>query len=92
LPGLAIEIEHRKSPGAEQLSIHPQAVPALDAFGLETASQNSVVAMHCGVLGSGWCLASEVRDTLRHPLTRTSDVKRHWQPFDLVPLFDLKFL
>jgi hypothetical protein len=42
LPGLDIEIVHRRSPqaGAEQISIHLQAVPSFEAFGrfLETAN------------------------------------------------------
>ena len=42
LPGLAIEIIHRRSPDAdaEQISIHLQAVPSFDAFGqlLETVN------------------------------------------------------
>lgn len=42
LPGLDIEIVHRRSPqaDAEQISIHLQAVPSFEAFGrfLETAN------------------------------------------------------
>ena len=42
LPGLEIEIVHRRSPGAEveQISINLQAVPSLEAFGrfLETTN------------------------------------------------------
>ncbi len=42
LPGLDIEIVHRRSPdgGSEQLSINLQAVPSFEAFGrfLETAN------------------------------------------------------
>ena len=42
LPGLEIEIVHRRSPGgdAEQISINLQAVPSFEAFGrfLETAN------------------------------------------------------
>jgi hypothetical protein len=33
LPGLDIEILHRRSPGAEQISVHLQATPSFDAFG-----------------------------------------------------------
>jgi hypothetical protein len=33
LPGLEIEITHRKSPDAERISIHLQATPSFDAFG-----------------------------------------------------------
>jgi hypothetical protein len=41
LPGLEIEIVHRKSPaGADQISINLEAVPSFEAFGrfLETAN------------------------------------------------------
>jgi hypothetical protein len=33
LPGLDIAIEHRRSPNAETISIHLQAVPSFEAFG-----------------------------------------------------------
>ena len=33
LPGLEIEITHRKSPDAERISIHLQATPSFDALG-----------------------------------------------------------
>lgn len=33
LPGLDIEILHRRSPGAEQISVHMQAMPSFAAFG-----------------------------------------------------------
>jgi hypothetical protein len=33
LPGLEIEILHRRSSGAEQISVHMQAMPSFDAFG-----------------------------------------------------------
>jgi len=46
LPGLEIEIIHRRSPGAdaEQISIHLQAVPSFQAFGrfFETANPFAV--------------------------------------------------
>ena len=32
LPGLDIEIVHRRAPGAEQISLHMQAVPSFAAF------------------------------------------------------------
>ena len=40
LPGLDIEILHRRSPNAEQISVHMQAMPSFDAFGqfLENAN------------------------------------------------------
>jgi hypothetical protein len=34
LPGLDIEIMHRRLAGAEQISIHLQAMPSFEAFGL----------------------------------------------------------
>jgi hypothetical protein len=42
LPGLAIEIVHRRAPGgeAEQISIHLQAVPSFEAFGRFTETMN----------------------------------------------------
>jgi hypothetical protein len=42
LPGLAIEIVHRRAPGgdAEQISIHLQAVPSFEAFGRFAESIN----------------------------------------------------
>lgn len=33
LPGLDIEIVHRRAAGAEQISVHLQAVPSFEAFG-----------------------------------------------------------
>src|SRR2546421_11416709 len=38
------------------------------------------------------CPASEVRNTLQHPLTRTSEAKGHEQLLDPGAAFDLKFL
>jgi hypothetical protein len=40
LPGLDIEIVHRRAPGAEQISVHMQAIPSFEAFGrvLENAN------------------------------------------------------
>jgi hypothetical protein len=42
LPGLEIEIIHRRSPGAdaEQISIHLQVVPSFEAFGRFLATAN----------------------------------------------------
>ncbi len=42
LPGLAIEIVHRRAPegDAEQISIHLQAKPSFEAFGRFTESMN----------------------------------------------------
>ena len=40
LPGLEIEVAHRRSPGAEQISIHLQAVPSFAAFGRALESAN----------------------------------------------------
>jgi hypothetical protein len=40
LPGLDIEILHRRSPGAEQISVHLQAMPSFDAFGRFLESAN----------------------------------------------------
>jgi hypothetical protein len=42
LPGLAIEIVHRRAPGgeAEQISIHLQAVPSFEAFGRFAETMN----------------------------------------------------
>ena len=33
LPGLDIEIVHRRAPHAEQISVHLQAMPSFEAFG-----------------------------------------------------------
>jgi len=33
LPGLDIEVSHRRSPTAEHISIHLQAMPSFEAFG-----------------------------------------------------------
>jgi hypothetical protein len=33
LPGLDIEIVHRRAPNAEQISVHMQATPSFDSFG-----------------------------------------------------------
>jgi hypothetical protein len=33
LPGLDIEIVHRRLPSAEQISLHMQAMPSFEAFG-----------------------------------------------------------
>jgi len=48
LPGLEIEIVHRRSPGAEveQISINLQAVPSFEAFGrfLETTNPFALCA------------------------------------------------
>jgi hypothetical protein len=33
LPGLDIEVTHRRSPAAEHVSIHMQATPSFEAFG-----------------------------------------------------------
>jgi len=40
LPGLDIEVTHRRAPDAEHISIHLQAVPSFEAFGdfLENAN------------------------------------------------------
>jgi hypothetical protein len=40
LPGLDLEIMHRRSPTAEQISLHMQAMPSFEAFGrfLENAN------------------------------------------------------
>jgi hypothetical protein len=40
LPGLEIEILHRRLPDAEQISVHMQAMPSFNAFGrfLENAN------------------------------------------------------
>jgi hypothetical protein len=39
-----------------------------------------------------WCPASEVRETLQQPLTRTSEATGHEQGYDLSAALDLKFL
>lgn len=33
LPGLDIEITHRRTPNAEHISVHMQAMPSFEAFG-----------------------------------------------------------
>ena len=45
LPGLDIEIVHRRSPAAdaEQISIHLQAVPSFEAFGRSLEAANPLV-------------------------------------------------
>ena len=40
LPGLDIEVTHRRSPVAEHISIHLQATPSLEAFGRFLESAN----------------------------------------------------
>jgi hypothetical protein len=40
LPGLDIEILHRRSPGVEQITVHLQAMPSFDAFGRFFESAN----------------------------------------------------
>ena len=40
LPGLDIEIVHRRGPNAEQISVHLQATPSFDAFGRFLESAN----------------------------------------------------
>jgi hypothetical protein len=40
LPGLDIEITHRRSPNAERISIHLQATPSFEAFGRFLESAN----------------------------------------------------
>jgi hypothetical protein len=40
LPGLDIEVTHRRSPHAEQLAIHLQAMPSFEAFGRAIESAN----------------------------------------------------
>ena len=40
LPGLDIEVTHRRSPIAEQISIHLQATPSFEAFGRFLESNN----------------------------------------------------
>jgi hypothetical protein len=40
LPGLDIEVTHRRSPIAEHISIHMQATPSFEAFGRFLESAN----------------------------------------------------
>jgi hypothetical protein len=40
LPGLEIEVTHRRSPHAEQIAIHLQAVPSFEAFGRAIENAN----------------------------------------------------
>lgn len=40
LPGLDIEVVHRRAPGAEQISVHVQATPSFEAFGRFVESAN----------------------------------------------------
>jgi hypothetical protein len=40
LPGLDIEVTHRRSPIAEHISIHMQATPSFEAFGRFLQSAN----------------------------------------------------
>jgi hypothetical protein len=58
LPGLNIEIEHRRSPGgdAEQISIHLQAVPSFGAFGrlLESANPFAFWARATQMMWAPW--------------------------------------
>jgi len=49
-------------------------------------------AMRINAIDRSQCPVSEVRDTLRHSLTRTSETKGTSKHMILVPLFDLKFL
>ena len=62
LPGLKIEIIHRKSPGAdaEQITISLQAVPSFEAFGRFLESANPF-AFWAPVAQVAWLPCSELR-------------------------------
>jgi hypothetical protein len=40
LPGLEIEVVHRRAPDAERISVHLQAMPSFEAFGRFVGSTN----------------------------------------------------
>jgi hypothetical protein len=62
LPGLDIEIVHRRSPGgeAEQISINMQAVPSFEAFGrfVEAANPFAFWAQAVQLMWSPWLEAA----------------------------------
>jgi hypothetical protein len=62
LPGLGIEIVHRRSPGgdAEQISINLQAAPSFEAFGrfLETANPFAFWAQAAQIAWLPWIEAT----------------------------------
>jgi hypothetical protein len=62
LPGLEIEIVHRRSPGAEaeQISINLQAVPSFEAFGqfLETTNPFALCAQAAQLALFPWLAAA----------------------------------
>jgi hypothetical protein len=64
LPGLEIEIVHRRSPGgdAEQISINLQAVPSFEAFGrfLETANPFAFWAQAAQMAWLPWLEAARI--------------------------------
>jgi hypothetical protein len=63
LPGLDIEIEHRRSPdaGAEMISIHLQAMPSFEAFGryLEAANPFAFWAKAAQLAWQPWLAAAQ---------------------------------
>jgi hypothetical protein len=63
LPGLDIEIVHRRSSGgnAEQISIHLQAVPSFEAFGrfVESANLFAFWAQAMQMAWLPWCAAAQ---------------------------------
>jgi hypothetical protein len=63
LPGLEIEIIHRRSPGAEveQISINLQAVPSFEAFGRFLEATNGVCALGAGLRSWRYFPGSEPR-------------------------------
>jgi hypothetical protein len=63
LPGLDIEIEHRRSPNAdaEMISIHLQAMPSFEAFGryLEAANPFAFWAKAAQLAWQPWLAAAQ---------------------------------
>jgi hypothetical protein len=63
LPGLDIEVIHRRSPGgdAEQISINLQAVPSFEAFGrfVESANPFAFWTQVMQVAWLPWCAAAQ---------------------------------
>ncbi|HEY6256811.1 MAG TPA: hypothetical protein VIY51_13555 [Xanthobacteraceae bacterium] len=75
LPGLEIEIVHRRSPRAdfEQISIHLQAVPSFEAFGrfLETANPFVFWAQAAQMAWLPWLEVARSLMLPRHPAPPT---------------------
>ena len=66
LPGLDIEIVHRRVPGAEQISLHLQALPSFEAFGrfLDNANPFAMWAEAAQLMWLPWLALSPMNHWL----------------------------